>query len=244
MPTRAGNSGNFCHVCTALGSTALIRLENVAATLQQFANCTRHAGDDGKLVKCVRSHEPKSRSGAQESGVRKRAQRQRRWLVCYPAKGAQSLPCTRVGQLAVSVRAQEHVLTFPLATLPVPTSRLLASPSLCACAAGSQDRKPSPLQRGGTLQGAAAAGKDASDKFKSMAEGKQRSGPVLQMVDGRFSDFRWTGGRWDLSLFRCLTGQDKDASCMLAHPWPRSSSPAAASCHAGTPRLEAQAGMP
>ncbi|KAL4854134.1 Light-harvesting complex-like protein 3 isotype 1 [Chlorella vulgaris] len=65
-----------------------------------------------------------------------------------------------------------------------------------------KDRKPSPLQRGGTLQGAAAAGKDASDKFKSMAEGKQRSGPVLQMVDGRFSDFRWTGGRWDLSLFR------------------------------------------
>ena len=64
-----------------------------------------------------------------------------------------------------------------------------------------QDRKPSPLQRGGTLQGAAAAGKDASDKFKSMAEGSKASGAVLQMVDGRFSDYRWKGGRWDLSLF-------------------------------------------
>lgn len=64
-----------------------------------------------------------------------------------------------------------------------------------------QDRKPSPLQRGGTLQGAAAAGKDASDKFKSMATGGKTGGPVLQMVDGRFEDYRWKGGRWDLSLF-------------------------------------------
>ena len=123
-----------------------------------------------------------------------------------------------------------------------------------------QDRKPSPLQRGGTLQGAAAAGKDASDKFKAAAEGaSSTSGPVLQvraqrrrqpspscqcssagspsqqeplvgqqgsaaarpprphrrprrpapavclllqMVEGRFSDFRWKGGRWDLSMFK------------------------------------------
>lgn len=64
-----------------------------------------------------------------------------------------------------------------------------------------KDRKPSPLQRGGTLQGAAAAGKDASDKFKSMATGGKTGGPVLQMVDGRFEDYRWKGGRWDLSLF-------------------------------------------
>lgn len=65
-----------------------------------------------------------------------------------------------------------------------------------------KDRKPSPLQRGGTLQGAAAAGKDASEKFKSMAEGRQMSGPVLQLVDNRFTDYRWKGGRWDLSLFK------------------------------------------
>jgi len=75
-----------------------------------------------------------------------------------------------------------------------------------------KDRKPSPLQRGGTLQGAAAAGKDASDKFKSMAEGAGSGGPVLQMVDGRFSDYRWKNGRWDLSLFKGTDGEtDWDA---------------------------------
>ncbi|PSC74627.1 low molecular mass early light-induced [Micractinium conductrix] len=76
-----------------------------------------------------------------------------------------------------------------------------------------KDRKPSPLQRGGTLQGAAAAGKDASDKFKAAAEGaSSTSGPVLQMVEGRFSDFRWKGGRWDLSLFKGADGEtDWDA---------------------------------
>lgn len=61
-------------------------------------------------------------------------------------------------------------------------------------------RKPSPLQRGGTLSGAAAAGKDASDKFKAMAEGAAATGPILQITeDGKFRDFRWKGGRWDLS---------------------------------------------
>ena len=70
-----------------------------------------------------------------------------------------------------------------------------------------QERKAGPLQRGGTLQGAAAAGKDASDKFKSMAQGTAAtSGPMLQMVDGRFEDFRWKSGRWDLSLFMWVCG--------------------------------------
>ncbi|PRW20652.1 low molecular mass early light-induced [Chlorella sorokiniana] len=75
-----------------------------------------------------------------------------------------------------------------------------------------KERKPSPLQRGGTLQGAAAAGKDASEKFKSMAEGAQSTGPVLQLVEGRFSDYRWKNGRWDLSLFKGADGEtDWDA---------------------------------
>ena len=43
------------------------------------------------------------------------------------------------------------------------------------------ERKPSPLQRGGTLQGAAAAGKDASDKFKAAAVGVATTGPMLQV---------------------------------------------------------------
>eukprot|EP00887_Chlorella_sp_A99_P004020 scaffold11.g4020.t1 len=64
-----------------------------------------------------------------------------------------------------------------------------------------KERKLSPLQRGGTLQGAAAAGKDASDKFKAMAEGGAVKGPVNTIVDGRYRDYRWKGGRWNLSLF-------------------------------------------
>lgn len=66
-----------------------------------------------------------------------------------------------------------------------------------------KERKPSPLQRGGTLSGAAAAGKDASDKFKAMAEGGETTvkGPVNSIVDGKYRDYRWKGGRWDLSLF-------------------------------------------
>lgn len=80
----------------------------------------------------------------------------------------------------------------------------------------SKERRPSPLQRGGTLAGAAAAGKDASDKFKAMAEGRNDlSGPVMQITeDGKFRDFRWKNGRWDLSspLFKQASGeQDWDA---------------------------------
>lgn len=135
---------------------------------------------------------------------------------------------------------------LPLPYHCTPTAQALPQPPV-------QERKPSPLQRGGTLSGAAAAGKDASDKFKNMAEGAAAtSGPVLQvraalwscwrpaapgrtlpapcrptavpllaqpaasrppcrpcstppplqMVDGRFEDFRWKGGRWDLSMFK------------------------------------------
>lgn len=78
-----------------------------------------------------------------------------------------------------------------------------------------KDRKASPLQRGGTLSGAAAAGKDASDKFKALAAGEaaaRTSGPTLQIADGRFVDYRWKAGRWDLSLFRGADGEtDWDA---------------------------------
>jgi hypothetical protein len=71
------------------------------------------------------------------------------------------------------------------------------------------------LQRGGTLAGAAAAGKDASDKFRAMAEGKAAGGSVMQITeDGYFRDFRWKGGRWDLSspVFKKADGEtDWDA---------------------------------
>ena len=45
-----------------------------------------------------------------------------------------------------------------------------------------------------------------------MAAGAQAAGPKLQVVDGRFVDCRWTGGRWDLTQFAGKDGStDWDA---------------------------------
>lgn len=75
-----------------------------------------------------------------------------------------------------------------------------------------QDRKASPLQRGGTLQGEAAAGKDASDKFKAMAAGESAASLQPQVVDGKFTEPRWKEGRWVLESFRDSKGNmDWDA---------------------------------
>lgn len=91
-----------------------------------------------------------------------------------------------------------------------------------------QDRKPSPLERGGSLKGEKAAGKvytpisisqlasysqyghrslkptllvqDAGTSATSALQ-KQKGGPVQSIKDGSFSDYRWKDGRWDLSLF-------------------------------------------
>ena len=73
-----------------------------------------------------------------------------------------------------------------------------------------KERRASPLERGGTLQGAAAAGKDASDKFKAMATGESVTGPVMVITeDGKFRDYRWKDGRWDLSqaVFKQADGE-------------------------------------
>lgn len=78
--------------------------------------------------------------------------------------------------------------------------------------AATKERKPSPLEKGGTLTGAGAAGKDAGAKAAAMAAGSAISGTYLQLQDGRFVDDRWVGGRWDLSKFRNAAGEtDWDA---------------------------------
>ncbi|KAF6255183.1 low molecular mass early light-induced protein [Scenedesmus sp. NREL 46B-D3] len=65
----------------------------------------------------------------------------------------------------------------------------------------SQERKLGPLEKGGTLSGAAAAGKV-----------RAATGNYLQLRDGRFIDDRWVGGRWDLSRFANAAGEtDWDA---------------------------------
>jgi len=66
-------------------------------------------------------------------------------------------------------------------------------------AAATKERKLSPLERGGTLKGTDAAGKDAGAAAKAALAGA--AGNFLQVKDGRFIDDRWVGGRWDLSQF-------------------------------------------
>lgn len=71
-----------------------------------------------------------------------------------------------------------------------------------------KDRKLGPLERGGTLSGDAAAGKDASDKARAMMAGETKAGGTyMQIQDGKFVDDRWVGGRWDLSLFKKADGE-------------------------------------
>jgi len=93
-----------------------------------------------------------------------------------------------------------------------------SSTAVAEAPSSNKERRPSPLQRGGTLSGAAAAGKDASDKFKAMAEGKQESGPVMMITeDGKFRDFRWKNGRWDLTspTFKAANGIDMDWDAVI-----------------------------
>lgn len=64
-----------------------------------------------------------------------------------------------------------------------------------------QERKPSPLERGGTLSGAEAAGKAAGAAAVAAVVGAPAATTRLAIVDGRFVDDRWAGGRWTLSKF-------------------------------------------
>ena len=59
-----------------------------------------------------------------------------------------------------------------------------------------RQRKPSPLERGGTLSGAEAAGKAAAAVVGGAAPSTR-----LAIVGGRFVDDRWANGRWTLSKF-------------------------------------------
>lgn len=74
-----------------------------------------------------------------------------------------------------------------------------------------KERKPSPLERGGTLSGADAAGKDAGTAAVSKVKGAS-SGTFLQIVGDDFADDRWIDGRWDFNQFKNSEGRvDWDA---------------------------------
>jgi hypothetical protein len=50
---------------------------------------------------------------------------------------------------------------------------------------------------------------DAGDRAKQMLAGEGPTAParLLQVVDGKFVDDRWAGGRWDLSRFAGADGR-------------------------------------
>jgi len=67
--------------------------------------------------------------------------------------------------------------------------------------AAPRERKPSPLEAGGTLSDDKAFGKDAGSSVKRKLKG-EAVGNVLQIVEGEFSDFRWVDGRWNYNEFK------------------------------------------
>lgn len=101
-------------------------------------------------------------------------------------------------------------------------SRRLPPPYLGSLAPGSDaatERKPSPLEKGGTLAGAKALGIDASS---ATLAGKARApaqrcfpkpcahtfGQTGQTVaTGKFMDARWVNGTWDLAQFKVASGE-------------------------------------
>lgn len=75
-----------------------------------------------------------------------------------------------------------------------------------AVADSKTERKPSPLSRGGTLSGTEALGKDASPAVKATVAGDTGAQTTLRVIDGRFIDYRWVGGRWVLPEFASAGG--------------------------------------
>ncbi|KAI5057443.1 hypothetical protein GOP47_0027458 [Adiantum capillus-veneris] len=77
-------------------------------------------------------------------------------------------------------------------------------PDTPGVAAKAAPRKPSMLERGGTLKGEKAAGKDPS------ASALGKSAPRLAMT-GPFEDARWKNGTWDIQQFTVDGKVDWDA---------------------------------
>ena len=91
------------------------------------------------------------------------------------------------------------------ADLASPPSRSIIRAVKCAAAAETTTKKaPGPLQRGGTLDGDKAAGKDAGSAAKT--------GALFANGTQEWSDPRWKNGTWDLTQFKLASGEtDWDA---------------------------------
>ena len=67
------------------------------------------------------------------------------------------------------------------------------------------EKRVSPLEKGGTLKGSAALGKDASAAVAKSTS--KANGTFLSMRDGRFVDDRWINGTWDFEQFKNAEGE-------------------------------------
>lgn len=113
--------------------------------------------------------------------------------------------------LKTSLRVGSIKAKVPRAARPVVRAEA-ATESETSVEAAERKKKASPLERGGTLSGAAAAGKDAG--ARALASVGVVSAPVtrMQVVDGRFRDDRWVDGCWDFTKFKKANGEtDWDA---------------------------------
>ena len=82
---------------------------------------------------------------------------------------------------------------------------------MCRVAAETSTRKPGPLERGGTLEGDKAAGKDAGAAARAAAASSAAANRAAN-ADAVWSDPRWVNGTWDLDQFKKADGEtDWDA---------------------------------
>eukprot|EP00192_Tetraselmis_astigmatica_P014790 CAMPEP_0117687422 /NCGR_PEP_ID=MMETSP0804-20121206/23127_1 /TAXON_ID=1074897 /ORGANISM="Tetraselmis astigmatica, Strain CCMP880" /LENGTH=166 /DNA_ID=CAMNT_0005499485 /DNA_START=64 /DNA_END=564 /DNA_ORIENTATION=+ len=87
-----------------------------------------------------------------------------------------------------------------------PRSATTSVRRVCVRAVAEADvkKRVSPLEKGGTLKGEAALGKDAAVATKATTSS---DGTFLAMIDGRFVDDRWVNGTWDFAQFKGADGE-------------------------------------
>jgi len=79
--------------------------------------------------------------------------------------------------------------------------------TVCRVAAEQGTRKPGPLERGGTLEGDAAAGKDAGAASRLVTAKAEAATRKANANNSEWSDVRWVNGTWDLSQFVLADGE-------------------------------------
>ena len=83
---------------------------------------------------------------------------------------------------------------------------------MCRAAAETKTRAPGPLQRGGTLEGEKAAGKDAGAAARAATAASEAANRAANADNAVWSDPRWVNGTWDLEQFKKADGEtDWDA---------------------------------